>query len=146
MKTCTEKFGYDAAIDYKGGHLAEALAAACPRGVDVYYDNTAGAISDAVMTQLALHARVVICGTASVASWDLPPSGPRAERHLLVKRARMMGLIVFDHQHCYEEAIARLATWVSEGKLRYREDIVDGIEQAPVRSLNFTAATISASG
>jgi len=131
VKLCTEEFSYDAAIDYKAGNLVEALAATCPRGVDVYYDNTAGAISDAVMAKLALHARVVICGTASVASWDPPPSGPRVERHLLVKRARMMGLIVFDYQHRYEEAIARLAAWVREGKLRYREDIVDGIEHCP---------------
>jgi len=131
VKMCTEEFGYDAAIDYKAGSLAEALAAACPRGADIYYDNTAGAISDAVMQQLALNARVVICGTASVASWDPPPSGPRVERHLLVKRARMMGLIVFDYQHRYEEAIARLAAWVREGKLRYREDIIDGIEHCP---------------
>jgi NADPH-dependent curcumin reductase CurA len=78
--------------------------------------NTAGAISDAVvLPQLAVGARVVICGTASVASWDPPPSGPRVERHLLVKRARMSGLLVFDYQHRYEEAIARLAGWIREG-------------------------------
>jgi NADPH-dependent curcumin reductase len=118
-------------IDYKTGGLAEALARACPSGVDVYFDNTAGAISDVVLAQLAVGARVVICGTASVASWDPPPSGPRVERHLLVKRARMSGLLVFDYQHRYEEAIARLAGWVRDGRLRYREEIVDGIESCP---------------
>ncbi len=128
---CKDAFGYDAAIDYKEGSLTEALAAACPRGIDVYFDNTAGAISDAVMTQLAPGARVVICGTASISSWDPPPMGPRVERHLLVKRARMQGFLVFDYQHRYEEAIARLATWVREGKLQYREDILDGIEHCP---------------
>src|SRR5262245_36295310 len=76
-RLATEEFGYDAAIDYKGAALGDALAAACPRGIDVYFDNTAGAISDAVLPHLALHARVVICGTASVANWEPPPLGPR---------------------------------------------------------------------
>jgi NADPH-dependent curcumin reductase len=130
-KLCRDDFGYDAVIDYKAGGLADALAQTCPRGVDVYFDHTAGAISDAVLSQLAVGARVVICGTASVASWDPPPIGPRVERHLLVKRARMSGFLIFDYQHRYEEAIARLAGWVREGRLRYREDIVDGIECCP---------------
>lgn len=130
-KLCREEFGYDAAIDYKTDGFAAALAAACPRGIDVYFDNTAGAISDAVLPQLAIGARVVICGTASIACWDPPPTGPRVERHLLVKRARMSGIIVFDYQHRYEEAIARLAGWVRDGRLRYREDIIDGIENCP---------------
>jgi NADPH-dependent curcumin reductase len=130
-KLCREEFGYDEAIDYKAGGLPETLAKACPRGVDVYFDNTAGTISDAVLPQLAMGARVVICGTASIASWDPPPSGPRVERHLLVKRARMAGLLVFDYQPRYEEAVARLAAWVRDGRLRYREEIVDGIEHCP---------------
>jgi len=130
-KLCREEFGYDEAIDYKAGALGDALARACPLGVDVYFDNTAGPISDAVLPQLAMGARVVICGTASVASWDPPPIGPRVERHLLVKRARMAGLLIFDYQHRYEEAVARLADWVRDGRLRYREDILDGIENCP---------------
>jgi hypothetical protein len=130
-RICREEFGYDAAIDYRAGNLSEALAASCPRGVDVYFDNTAGAISDAVLPLLAVGARIVICGTASVPNWDPPPVGPRVERHLLVKRARMSGFIVFDYQHRYEEAIARLAPWVREGRLRYREDILEGIECCP---------------
>src|SRR5215467_3744040 len=111
-KLCREEFGYDEAIDYKTGALSEALAKACPRGVDVYFDNTAGSISDAVLPKLAMGARVVICGTASVSSWDPPPTGPRVERHLLVRRARMAGFLIFDYQHRYEEAVARLAEWV----------------------------------
>lgn len=128
---CREEFGYDAAIDYKDADLDAALGAVCPRGIDVYFDNTAGPISDAVLRHLAIGARVVICGTASVASWDPAPVGPRVERHLLVKRARMQGFIVFDYQHRYEEAVARLADWLRAGKLRYREDVLEGIEQAP---------------
>jgi NADPH-dependent curcumin reductase CurA len=131
MKLCREAFGYDAAIDYKTGDTAAALKAAAPNGVNVYFDNTSGAISDAVYARLALGARIVVCGTASVSSWDPPPMGPRIERHILVKRARMSGLLIFDYAHRYEEAVARLATWVREGKLHYREDIADGIEHCP---------------
>jgi NADPH-dependent curcumin reductase CurA len=130
-RLCVDEFGYHQAIDYKSGDLAGALAAACPDGVDVYFDNTAGAISDAVYARLAVGARVVVCGTASVSSWDPPPQGPRVERHLLVKRARMSGMLVFDYAHRFEEAIARLAAWVRDGRLRYREDIRDGIESCP---------------
>lgn len=128
---CTEVFGYDAAIGYKADDLDRALAAACPRGVDIYFDNTAGAISDAVLGHLAVGARVIVCGTASVASWSPMPQGPRVERHLLVKRASMHGLLVMDHEARYPDAIEELSQWVSAGRLRYREDIQDGIEQAP---------------
>src|SRR6202521_3277134 len=130
-RLCTEAFGYDAAIDYKRDKLDDALAAACPNGINVYFDNTAGAISDAVLRQLAVNARVVICGTASVPSWDPPPSGPRVERNLLVKRAQMTGFLIFDYQHRYEEAVARLADWVRAGRIQYREDISEGIEACP---------------
>lgn len=108
-RTCLERFGYDAAVDYKAKDFTEAPTAACGAGVNVYFDNTAGAIGDAVLAKLALGARVVICGTASVSSWDPPPTGPRVERHLLVKRATMAGFIIFDYAPRYEEAIARLA-------------------------------------
>ena len=129
---CRTAFGYDAAIDYKAGDkLDAALASACPQGANVYFDNTAGAISDAVMRQLAPGARIVICGTASVASWDPPPVGPRVERHLLVNRAQMAGFLIFDYQHRYEEAVARLAAWVRERRIHYREDMTDGIETCP---------------
>ncbi|MGL1530661.1 NADP-dependent oxidoreductase, partial [Vibrio parahaemolyticus] len=73
----------------------------------------------------------VICGTASIASWNPPPTGPRVERHLLIKRAQMAGFLVFDYQHRYDEAVAQLAIWVREGRLAYREDIQDGIEACP---------------
>jgi NADPH-dependent curcumin reductase CurA len=131
MKLCREAFGYDAAIDYKAGDIGNALAEAAPNGVNVYFDNTSGAISDAVYARLALGARIVICGTASIASWDPPPMGPRVERHILVKRAKMSGLLIFDYAHRYEESVSRLAQWVREGKLHYREDIADGIANCP---------------
>jgi hypothetical protein len=131
-RLCRELFGYDVALDYKTNEPLDApLARALPQGANVYFDNTAGPISDSVMRQLALGARVVICGTASVATWDPPPAGPRVERHLLVKRARAQGFLVFDYQHRFEEAIERLAAWVREGRLRYREDLLEGIESCP---------------
>ncbi len=128
---CTEVFGYDVAIDYQADELDPALSAACPHGVDVYFDNTAGPISDAVLKHLAVGARVIVCGTASVASWSPSPQGPRVERHLLVKRAAMQGLLVMDHEARYPAALEELSQWVGDGRLRYREDILEGIEQAP---------------
>lgn len=132
VRDCLDSFGYDAAIDYKAEpELDAAIRRACPQGVDVYFDNTSGAISDAVLRHITVGARIAICGTASIANWDPIPSGPRVERHLLVKRARMQGFVIFDFAARYGEAVAQLAAWVREGKLTYREDILDGIERAP---------------
>jgi NADPH-dependent curcumin reductase CurA len=131
VRLCREEFGYDVAIDYKRDDLDAALAAACPDGVDVYYDNTAGAISDAVYRRLRIGARVAICGTASIANWDPVPLGPRIERHLLVKRARVQGFLIFDYASRFAEARAALAQWVRSGAIRYREDILEGIDRAP---------------
>jgi hypothetical protein len=131
VRACIDEFGFDAAVDYKSETFAKDLIAACPNGVDVYHDNTSGSISDVVVNQINKGARIVVCGTASVASWDPWPHGPRVERHLLNKAARMQGFLVWDYEHRYEEAVARLAAWVRTGQLRYREDILDGIEQAP---------------
>jgi NADPH-dependent curcumin reductase CurA len=128
---CVEPFGFDAAVDYKAADFAAQLEAACTGGVDVYFDNTAGAISDAVMARLNVGARVVICGTASVPSWSPPPQGPRVERHLLVKRARMQGFVIFDHADHHATARRDLARWLREGRLAYLEDVLDGIEHAP---------------
>jgi NADPH-dependent curcumin reductase CurA len=130
-RLCRDEFGFDAAINYKSGDLDAALASACPDGVDVYFDNTAGVISDAVLKNLNIGARIVICGTASISNWNPIPNGPRVERHLLVKRARMQGFVVFDFVKRYAEARDKLAQWVKDGTIRYREDILDGIENAP---------------
>lgn len=131
VRQCLETFGYDAAVDYKSEHFAAELATACAGGVDVYYDNTAGTISDQVMQHLNPGARIVICGTASVASWNPAPTGPRVERHLLVKRARMQGFVIFDHPGHYAVARRDLASWIRDGRLVYQEDILDGLEAAP---------------
>ncbi|QIL74023.1 NADP-dependent oxidoreductase (plasmid) [Diaphorobacter sp. HDW4B] len=131
VQTCLTEFGFDAAVDYKSPDFERELAAACPGGVDIYHDNTGGPITDAVLRHINKNARIIICGTASVASWDPWPIGPRVERHLLNKAARMQGFLVWDYEHRYEEAVARLAAWVRNGSLRYCEEIVEGIEQAP---------------
>jgi len=131
VRLCLDEFGFDAAVDYKAADLAAALATACPRGVDVYFDNTAGAITDAVMSHLNIGARIVICGTASVSSWTPPPLGPRVERVLLTRRARMQGFLAFDYADRYDEALVQLEAWVRDGRIRYLEDVLDGIEHAP---------------
>lgn len=128
---CLERFGFDAAVDYKSPEFGDRLAEACEGGVDVYFDNTSGAISDAVMGHLNVGARVVICGTASVPSWSPTPLGPRVERHLLVKRARMQGFVIFDHPEHGALARADLAGWIRSGQLRYVEEVLEGIEHAP---------------
>jgi NADPH-dependent curcumin reductase CurA len=128
---CRDVFGYDAAIDYRAPGLGGAIEAACPKGVDVYFDNTSGAVSDAVYPRLAVGARIVICGTASISSWNPWPTGPRTERYLLVKRARAQGFVVFDYVDRWEASVATLADWVRARKLRHEEDILDGMETCP---------------
>lgn len=132
VKQCLDEFGYDAAIDYKATvTLDDALAEACPDGVDAFFDNTSGPIHDAVVRRINLHARIAICGTASYASWDPWNDGPRPERHLLVKRATMQGFLTTDFAARYDEAVSDLVGWIRDGRLRYREDILEGIEAAP---------------
>jgi NADPH-dependent curcumin reductase CurA len=131
VELCRKEFGYDVAIDYRAGDLDARIAEACPEGIDVYFDNTAGEISDAVMKHLAVGARVIICGTASIASWTPAPLGPRVERHLLVKRARMQGFLIFDYVDRYPEGLRALTEWVRAGLIHYREDILEGLQQAP---------------
>lgn len=128
---CRTLFGYDEATDYKAGDLAAALDRACPDGIDVFFDNTAGGIADAVLPRLAIGARVVICGTAAIAQWDPWPQGPRVERHLLVKRARMEGFVVFDHLAAWDASVAQLAAWIRDGRLAYSEDVLDGLDACP---------------
>lgn len=131
VRRCVEEFGFEAAIDYRGQDVASALSSAAPQGIDVYFDNVAGPISDAVMPHLALGGRVIVCGTASQDRWTPWPDGARVERHLLVKRARMEGFVVFDHMARYDEAVAQLREWTEQGRLTWREEILDGIESCP---------------
>ena len=129
---CTDEFGFDAAIDYKAvDDLDAAVREACPDGVDVYYDNVGGPILDAVLGQVNLHGRVAICGTAATDSWVPQPTGLRPERNLLVNRIKMQGFLLFDYAPRFAEAHADLSQWLADGLLNYREDIAEGLENAP---------------
>jgi NADPH-dependent curcumin reductase CurA len=132
-KVCdlTEEYGYDVGIDYKGDDVGAALKAACPDGIDVYFDNVGGTITDLVLLRLSLHARVAICGQISQYNNTEPQLGPRNLGLLIVHRARMEGFLVTDYAHCYDEALARLGRWLAEGKLRYTEHVTEGLENAP---------------
>jgi hypothetical protein len=128
---CTDSLAYDVAINYRGEDVADALTVACPGGVDCYFDNTSGPVSDAVMTQLAIGARITICGTVAITDWDPLPVGPRIHRQLMVARARMQGLLIFDYKARFGEAIEHLAGWVRDGKLARNEHILEGADAAP---------------
>jgi NADPH-dependent curcumin reductase CurA len=128
---CVAEFGYHSAWNYRRGLTRDTLQTLCPRGVDVYFDNTSGEISDAVWPLLNPRARVVQCGTAAIASWDPPPSGPRRDRDILTKRLTQQGFIIFDHVARFPQVVTQLADWVQQGTLVYREDIVDGLDNAP---------------
>jgi hypothetical protein len=132
----TDVLGFDAALDYKATpDLRAALADACPDGIDVYFDNVGGATLDAVLSLINLHARIAICGMISEYNLTAPELAPRPTRALLVNRARMQGLLVHDWADRRAEGIAQMAAWIKEGKLRYKEDVVEGIENMPAAFL-----------
>ena len=122
--------GFDAAIDYKHDDVKAALKKHCPKGVDVYFDNVGGDILDAVLTQLAMHARIVICGAISQYN-EARMKGPSNYMSLLVNRATMQGMVVFDYASRYGEAAREMAGWMAAGELKTREDIVEGLETFP---------------
>ena len=129
---CRE-LGYDDGINYRTeSDLPAAIARVCPDGVDVYFDNTAGPILDAVLQNLAPHARITVCGTVSLADrFDKPDIGERFMRRILVSRARIQGFLVSDYQQHYEEAWARLLNWYRTGALKCEYDIIEGFENTP---------------
>ena len=122
--------GFDAAIDYKHEDVKAALKQHCPKGVDVYFDNVGGEILDIVLTQLAMHARIVICGAISQYN-EAKMTGPSNYMSLLVNRATMQGMVVFDYASRYGEAAKEMAGWMASGQLKSREDIVEGLETFP---------------
>jgi NADPH-dependent curcumin reductase CurA len=126
-----ERFGCDEAIDYRAGHVARALRAACPEGMDVFFDNVGGEILDAALANLALGARVVICG--AIAGYNDPagPSGPANYLQLLVKRASMRGFLITDHIARWPAAQEEIAGWLREGTLQHDEQVLEGLEAAP---------------
>lgn len=131
-----EELGFDAAINYRTGpDLHAAIKEACPQGVDVYFDNVGGTILDTALRSINRKARVVICGAISQYNATEPAPGPANYLALLVQRARMEGFLVFDYQDRYPEAQAQVSRWIAEGKIRHREEVVDGLENAPAALL-----------
>jgi NADPH-dependent curcumin reductase len=121
----TGEFGFDAAIDYRTEDVRKALREHAPGGVDIYFDNVGGQILDAVLTRLARGARIIICGAVSQYN-ETQVKGPANYLMLLVARATMAGMVVFDYEDRYPEAMAELAGWLKAGQLVSREHVVRG--------------------
>ncbi len=127
----TEELGFDACINYKTEPVLERLRELCPNGIDVYFENVGGEILDAVLTLINQNARIALCGLISSYNATEPVPGPYMFRNILMKRARVEGFIIIDYLPRFPEAIQAMAGWMMEGKLKYKTDIVDGLENAP---------------
>jgi NADPH-dependent curcumin reductase CurA len=153
-----DELGFDACIDYKAGSpsagppqaqaapsggsdraerpsvgasIREGLKQHCPDGIDVYFDNVGGEILDHVLARLAMKARIVICGAISQYNNTAPVQGPKNYLSLLVYRARMEGMVVFDYAARYGEAVAEMAPYLRDGRMKSKEDVVDGLDNFP---------------
>ncbi len=136
LEWCRE-IGYDGGVNYRESEdLGAAVAEMCPSGIDIYFDNTGGPIHDAAMQNLAMKARIIICGMVSLSDrFDQPDIGLRHHRQLLINRARMEGFLVSDYVDRFDEGIRQLAAWHGEGRLKFREDVMEGIEAMPAAFL-----------
>ena len=124
------ELGFDACVDHKAGNLYRDLKDACPKGIDVDFENVGGEVLDTVLKQMNLASRIVVCGL--IAEYNAAqPYGYKNMRAILVNRVRMQGMIVFDWKDRYGEALKALAGYLAEGKLKYRESVVEGLENAP---------------
>ena len=126
-----DELGFDACIDYKAGAVPAGLKEHCPQGVDVYFDNVGGDILDAVLARINLKARIVICGAISQYNNTTPVRGPANYLSLLVNRARMEGMVVFDYAARYPEGVQRLGAWLKAGAIKSREHVVEGLDNFP---------------
>jgi NADPH-dependent curcumin reductase len=127
----TDELGFDARIDYKSEDVSARLRETCPDGIDVFFDNVGGEILDAVLEKINIHARVVLCGAISQYDRSEFAPGPRNIVNLIPQRGRMQGFIVLDYRDRFLDAILQLGQWLEEGRIRYAEDVVDGLENAP---------------
>ncbi len=129
------ELGFDAAVDHRSPRLKEQLKAACPNGIDIYFENVGGAVWDAVLPLLNIFARVPVCGLAANYNATSLPEGPDRTpslmRAILAMRLRVQGFIVYDFAQQTEDFLRDVSGWIHEGKLKYREDIVEGLENAP---------------
>ena len=127
-----DELGFDAAINYKTENVAQAIRAACPKGVDVFFDNVGGDILEAGLGNIAMHGRVVLCGAIATYNDEAPSPGPNNLTMLIINRGRMEGFIIIDYMDRADEAIGELAGWVMSGELKFAVDVVDGLDNAPV--------------
>ena len=141
------ELGFAACVNYKDGDLAAALKTACPRGIDFYFDNVGGDTLKSVIANLAMGARIVLCGMIEAYSMDTPPPGPWLGP-VVGARATLKGLVVYDHMHRMAEMERVVSGWIREGSFRYREDVAEGLASAPaafcalMRGQNFGKALV----
>ena len=126
-----KELGFDACVDYKAGKLRDDLKAQCPKGVDIYFDNVGGEILDLVLTRINRKARIIICGAISQYNNTTPVQGPKNYLSLLVNRARMEGIVVFDYTDRFPQAVAEMAGYLKDGRMKSKEDVVVGLETFP---------------
>ncbi|ADB39150.1 NADP-dependent oxidoreductase [Spirosoma linguale] len=127
-----EEFGFDEVVNYKTAtNLTEAIADACPNGVDVYFDNVGGEVSDAVINNINFHARIPLCGQIALYNTTEVPMGPRIQPMLLTRSVLMKGFVIGNYQARFGEGAKQLAAWVNEGKLRYTETTLKGFDKLP---------------
>ena len=132
IKYLTTDLGIDSAINYKETEdLSKEIAKHCPNGVDVFFDNVGGATFDAVLPSIRKHARLVICGEIAGYNQSDPPKGIRPNHLLIQQSARMEGFVVFDFKDEFESAKKEMSQWLKDGKLKYRENLIDGFENIP---------------
>ncbi|SNR93099.1 NADP-dependent oxidoreductase [Hymenobacter mucosus] len=130
-----KQLGFDEAINYKTANIPEALAAAAPNGVDCYFDNVGGAITDAVYDLLNKHARIALCGQISSYNDAQAPVGPRPEGKLLKTSTKLQGFIVSDYYTQWPEGTRQLTEWYQQGKLQFEETVTEGFDQIPTAFL-----------
>jgi NADPH-dependent curcumin reductase len=126
-----QELGFDGAINYKTADISDSLRRHCPKGIDIYFDNVGGELLEAVLNQINLRARISVCGMISQYNDDQPPAGPRNLANLISKRARMEGFLCTDYSNRAQEAFTAMIGWLMQGKLKYRVDVVEGLENAP---------------
>ena len=126
-----EDLGFDSTINYKSANIEEALREACPDGIDVDFENVGGRILDTILGQINLRARIVVCGLISQYNATRPVAGPYNFPNVLIRRARVEGFIVLDYLDRSSEALSEMAEWLVSGKLKYRVEVVQGVESAP---------------
>lgn len=132
IAAATSRYGYARAVNYRSSSdIAADIAAACPDGIDIFYDNTGGEIGDAARALMKTGGRIIQCGTASIPHWTPLPQGPRCERQVLTKRLSWSGFVIFDHLAAFPETAAKLADLIRAGQLTFDEDITRGLERAP---------------